>query len=301
MSSEAPLVYISILNWNRFQVTLACLESLKKLDYPNFRVVVVDNGSTDGSVHRIRQLFPELELVENNANYGFARGQNTGIRWALARGARYVWVLNNDTEVDPHALTALVEEACRDERIGAVGSLILDLQLRDRVQHWGGGRASLWYGLSRASVSHSRPPDWITGCSLLLRREALEDQGLLDEGFFMYWEDADLGFRLRRAGWKLAVATGSRLWHSGSGTLGALSSRGFELNTTSSFRFFFRWAPLPICPLLVLLVMRVGKRLLCGDWSAIRATLCGVREGLRAIGPIRGHQIAASQPEGSGS
>src|SRR5690606_10998851 len=122
----APRVCIVMLNWRCVEDTLRCLESLRNLRYPAYRVMVVDNGSGDDSVVRIAEQFPEVDLVETGANLGFSGGCNVGIRRALEQGADYIWLLNSDTRVDPNALTAMVELAETSPRLGAVGSVICD-------------------------------------------------------------------------------------------------------------------------------------------------------------------------------
>ncbi len=147
----APRVCIVTLNWRGIEDTLGCLESLRQLAYPNFQVVVVDNGSGDDSVVRIADRYPEVDLVETGANLGFAGGCNVGIRRALERGADYLWLLNSDTWVDADALTAMVELAERDPALGAVGSVICDQAVPERVLAWGGG------GSICAAAAHSMP------------------------------------------------------------------------------------------------------------------------------------------------
>ena len=118
----APLVYVLVLNRNNWKDTNRCLTSLRLLDYSPRTVLVLDNGSTDSSVLKIQEEFPEFEIIALSENLGFAKGNNVGIRLAMERGADYVWVLNNDTVVNPGALRAMVKKAERDPRIGAVGS-----------------------------------------------------------------------------------------------------------------------------------------------------------------------------------
>jgi GT2 family glycosyltransferase len=119
-----PRVDIIVLNWNGLRDTLHCLQSLKRADYPAFRVLVVDNGSSDASSTSIRQRFPEVTLIENSENLGFTGGNNIGMRQALEEEADYVLLLNNDTEVAPDAVRLLVETAESDPRIGIAGPII---------------------------------------------------------------------------------------------------------------------------------------------------------------------------------
>ena len=102
---ERSLVYVLVLNWNGWQDTVKCVYSLMSLTYKDYKVVVLDDASSNDSVTRIREAHPEVTLIETSANLGIAGGNNVGIRYALDQGAEYIWLLNNDTIVDPHSLS----------------------------------------------------------------------------------------------------------------------------------------------------------------------------------------------------
>ena len=119
-----PTVYIILLNWHGWRDTIACLDSLASLDYTNYHLQVVDNGSTDNSVACIRAAHPEVSIIETGRNLGFSGGCNVGVRRALEEGADYIWLLNNDTTVDPQALSAMVAVAETDPKVGAIGSVL---------------------------------------------------------------------------------------------------------------------------------------------------------------------------------
>lgn len=272
-------VWVISLNWNNWKLTNDCLASLQGLEYDDFKVIVLDNGSTDGSVDCIRERFPEVEIMELGANHGFAKGSNAGIRVALERGAEYVWLLNNDTTVDPKALRALVERAESDPSIGAVGSAIYYMSEPERLQAWGGGYVNFWLGRPRRFFSPvaDEKIQFLMGASLLLRRSALESVGLLDEEFFLYWEDAEYCFRMRRAGWRLAVAGDSKVWHKVSATAG---KKGVPLDPTlsrSAVRFFERNSPTPLISIWVSVFFRIAKRALAGDWARVRGVWTGLK------------------------
>ncbi len=214
-------VAIIVLNWNGWKDTLECLASLQKLDYPSYEVVVVDNGSTDESVARIREAYPDVTLLEMGDNLGFAVGNNYGIRYALERGADFVWVLNNDTVVDPGALDALVAEALSDRRVGLVGSKIYYFDQPDTVWFAGGAismpTARTWHvGIDRIDVGQwdaARDVDYVNGCSMLVSRELMEDVGLLDRRFFLYFEETDWSIRARQKGWRVRYQPKAAIWH----------------------------------------------------------------------------------------
>ena len=216
MATE-PLVYIILLNWNGWQDTVSCFESLQGLNYGNCRIVIVDNASTDNSVYHIREKYSDLEVIENNTNLGFSGGCNVAIRRALEQGADYVWLLNNDTLVHQECLGAMVMCAQQDSDIGAVGSVIHRMDEPNTVEAWGGGWVSVWTGRSGHLTSPQEllELDYINGASLLIPRRTLESVGLLDERFFLYYDDCDYGLRFgRRVGsWPLLkdLVSGTRL------------------------------------------------------------------------------------------
>lgn len=267
-----------ILNWNGWRDTAACVSSLRQLRHQNQHTIVVDNGSTDRSVSHLRAEFPGLSIIETGSNLGFAAGCNVGIRRALEMGADFVWLLNNDTIVDPEALQCLVSKAQRDRRIAAVGSAIYFMEEPHRLQAWGGGRVNFWLGRSRHFLAPVRDDtvDYITGASMLVSRAALESVGLLDEQFFMYWEDADFCFRLRKAKWKLAVAGDSKIWHKESASVGKKSVSLDQYFNASATQFFRRHAAIPFVPHWTGAGLRLAKRALNGDWQRIRAVWAGI-------------------------
>ena len=274
-----PLVYIILLNWNGWRDTLECLHSLGSLSYTNWRILVIDNGSADDSVARLRSAYPGIRLIENGKNLGFAKACNVGIREALREGAEYVWLLNNDTVAEANSLRALVERAGQGERIGAVGSVLYYIDQPESVQAWGGGYINFWLGHSRHFTSRvsEQKIDFITGASLLLSRRALDEVGLLDERFFMYWEDADWAFRLKRAGWTLAVAEKSVIWHKESSAVGRRSPRLDTYFNTSAVRFFRKHAPVPLVSVWSGVGLRLLKRMIFRDWGRVQAVWRGVR------------------------
>lgn len=274
-------VTVVLLNWNEWNDTSLCLSSLQHLDYPNFQVVVIDNGSTDDSAARIRETFPWVQVFENGKNLGFTGGCNAGIKQALAQGSDFIWLLNNDTTVDPGALRAMVDKAQSDPRIGAVGSVIYFMDEPTRLQCWGGGYVNFWLGKSGHYLKQIENDkiEFITGCSLLLSRSAIEEVGMLDERFFIYWEDSDICFRLRKTGWRLAVAEQSRIWHKGYTSIGKGKVSSYRNFNASATRFFKKHAPVPLYSVWVGFGLRLGKRLVAGDWEKLRATWIGMRQG----------------------
>jgi GT2 family glycosyltransferase len=271
-----------VLNWNGWRDTVICLAALARTQYPNLSIIVVDNGSTDESVASLRAAFPEIPLIQTGANLGFAGGVNAGIRPALAQGAEFIWLLNNDAKPHPEALSGLMTKALSDPRFGAVGSVLRYFDSPNTVQAWGGGRINRWIGYS----VHATAPredcwfDYITAASLLLRRGALEDVGLLDERFFLYWEDSDLSFRLRNRGWKLGVAASSTVLHKENASSGGNRRKVDRLSTASGIRFLRKHSPLGWLSVSLFVTFRIGKRLACGRFRQALDIVGGLRDYL---------------------
>jgi GT2 family glycosyltransferase len=260
-----PAVYVVVLNWNGWRDTIRCLDALALGTYPDLHVVVVDNGSTDDSVEELRRAYPKLSLLETGQNLGFAGGSNPGIRHAIKQNADFIWLLNNDTEPEPDALTHMVRRAQSDPHIGSVGSVLLSSN-RTRVLAWGGGRVNRWMGYSRHATGpeNDRWFDYITAASMLVPRKAFEQIGLLDERYFLYWEDIEFGFRLRRNGWRLAVASDSRVIHKENGSTEGNRSILTRYSTVSAMRFLIDYSPLSGVSAMLFLTMRVTRRIFTG-------------------------------------
>jgi GT2 family glycosyltransferase len=230
-----PLVYAITLNWNGKDDTLELLDSLRRLDYPHYRVVVVDNGSEDGSVEAIRRVFPDVIVIENGENLGYADGFNVGLEYAYQQGADYFLILNNDTMIDPSAMMALVKVAEQDGEIGFVSGKVYLYQDPDRLQtvgrhndpmilagnHVGGGE------VDRGQYDRVQDYDFIDDVYLLVRREVYEDVGGYDPNFFLYYEETDWCARVRRAGYRIVFAPGAKIWHKGN-ISGASTTRSPE-------------------------------------------------------------------------
>ena len=223
-----PLVYIIILSWNGKADTVECLRSLELLEYPNHKLLVVDNASSDGTAEAVRKEFPGVELIVNERNLRFAGGNNVGISYAVARGAHYVLLLNNDTVVDKALVRALVDVAESAPEIGMVGPKIYYYQDRNRLWYAGGNidwkKGWMWHTGVReddqGQYDTQRSTDFISGCCMLVKRSVIERVGAFDEAYYIYGEDVDWCVRASRAGFALQFAPDARLWHKLSVTSG---------------------------------------------------------------------------------
>lgn len=229
-----PNVAIIVLTWNQRDLTLDCLASLQRLEYPadRLRLIVVDNGSTDGTATLIQNTFPDVTVLVNDENLGFAEGNNVGIRHALETDVDYIMLLNNDTVVDPAMLTELVSVAESDDTIGMVGPKMLYYDQPDvvwcagnRINWRNGGTIRMDADLRDEDSTRTAPEqvDFVTACALCVRRKVIEEVGLLDSRFFIYYEETDWCCRARSAGWRVVYVPTARLWHKVSAAMGTTS------------------------------------------------------------------------------
>jgi GT2 family glycosyltransferase len=195
---------VSIVNTNSRQLLLACLESLRGEDA---ELVVLDNASEDGSADAVREAFPDVRVIAQEHRAGFGANHNTVVR---ATEGRYVYVLNEDTTSEEWGFARMVEYMDANPRVAALGPRIVYPDGRRQASAWRfptplNSLLSLpslgKVGIVQSHGDAPRPVDWVMGAALLLRRSALEEVGLFDEGFFIYSEEVDLQLRLRRAGW----------------------------------------------------------------------------------------------------
>ena len=213
---------ILILNWNGLPDTLACLWSLEEAGYPRAgdAVVVVDNGSTDGTLEEVAERFPWVERIQNGANLGFAAGNNAGLQWALDRKYRYAMLLNNDTEVPAGALDALVGHMEGHPGCGAVQPLLVLHGDRSCIDSSGVELFSLPGARDRQigrpikeAPKSAEPVFGACAAAALYRVEALKKSGLLDEDFFILLEDVDLSFKIRLAGYDITLVPSAVVYH----------------------------------------------------------------------------------------
>ena len=204
-----------ILSWNRVDCLKDCVKSLLEINYPNYDIIVVDNASTDGSPEEVERNFPFVKLIRNKENLGYAEGNNIGIKYAIEKGDDYVLLLNDDVVVDPNFLRELVEVAEGDPRIGAVGP---------RIHHFKGssglyqfyGKANFYFNADYKrldDVSKPEEVDYVFGTALLVKKEVVRRVGLLDANFFLYVEERDWCYRIRKAGYKIVYVPSAKAYH----------------------------------------------------------------------------------------
>jgi GT2 family glycosyltransferase len=291
--TRVPRVLISLVNWNGGAAIARCLGQLRMQTFPHTRVIVVDNGSTDGSIEAIRQADPSLIVLENFENRGYAGGHNVAIRYGLREGFDYFWLLNYDTTLEPGTLAALIDSAENDHTVGAISPVIYKAEQPEQIQFCG-----TWMDIHKYSFCNARDFSELDahqssnashlllwGTALLLSREAIQAAGLLDERYFAYYEDLDLTDRIHRAGFRNRVSPGARIWHSGVNSICSRPPYYVYYNVRNHYLYWSErltmtdwlrhWRLLTTRTLGFIGELKKGSG---PDW--IDATLCGFKDAL---------------------
>ena len=289
-----PSVSAIVLNYNGREITLQAIASLSRMEYPNFEIVHLDNGSTDGSTEAVAEAFPDVVQVRVEENRGAIHGMNRGMEAALERGCDYLLLLNNDIEVDPAMLTEMMRVAESDPTIGCVGPKIYYFWNRDRLWSAGGlirFRESITRERGMGDVDSGQferdeEVPYINGCAMLIRREVLEQVGLWDPLFHMAAEDADWCMRMKRLGYRCVYAHRAVLWHMVAFTVGGYEARRTFLNGRGTALFVRRYGgPWQWFTFLFFMTLAIPaaflRELPKGNQGAAVAKLRGVLEGLR--------------------
>lgn len=294
--SRIPLrVAAVVANWNGGDENLACVASLLAQGLEPADVVFVDNGSTDGSRQKVERGFPGLTVLRNATNLGFGEASNQGARVALERGADAVYFVNNDVELPVGSLSKLALVLAADRQVGVVGPRVLYKREPERV--WCAGGMLTWRENLSTLLGHREPDgprhretksvDYIPGCALLIRREALEKVGLFDARYFAYMEDVDLCLRAREAGFDVRLIGDVAVYHStSSATGGGYNPRRKYMMGVNSIWFLRRharaaqWLRFFVYDVLSLPILWIVG-LFRGRSKAVLAKGLGILDGLR--------------------
>jgi GT2 family glycosyltransferase len=286
-------VCVVILNWNGRDLTLRCLEDLRKSNYPEVTAVIVDNGSADGSIEAIAKAFPDVVIIRNVANRGWAGGSNQGIAWGLDRGADYLLTLNNDAWGDPAMISHLVAAATElEDRAVTIPKIYLG---SDSKRFWFAvGRVKLAAGMfsnpafnqiDDGRYDSTCDAEYASGCCMLIPRGIVESIGGFDHTFFSYVEDVEWSIRCRRAGFHIALSPRAKLWHDVSVT-GKKRPAMMRYYLTRNHLWTLRRhaSALQFATAMMLLparsMLRLFRLLLAADAKSMSAELRGLWDGL---------------------
>ena len=231
--NQKPKIVVGTLTRNQKERLVRCLDSLSKLDYPNFTLGVVDNHSTDGTVEILRERYPQVSYLRHRENLGFGEGINSQIRLAIEAGADYLFTVENDVEADPRALSLLVEACEKDPKIGAAFPAVYYSEERNRV----------WpvRGTSLKDIREEIARSPLGIC--LIRMEAVKKVGYLDPDYFVFFDDADWLLRLERAGYVACDVPEARAWHGPPNSASEDSAGRTYYQTRNRLYFFRKYSP----------------------------------------------------------
>lgn len=294
MPDRHPRVAAVVINYNGLEVTLQAVRSLRQMTYPAFDLVVVDNGSTDGSQDALARAFPDLLQERVEVNQGSSSGYDHGLRWAVEGGYDYILLLNNDIEVEPDMLDRLVEVAESDPTIGCVGPKCYFHGDRERLWSAGGilrfqeavTRERGHGEVDRGQYDEDAEVDYVNGCAILIRREAALAAGSWDPVFFICVDDADFCTRVKRKGFRCFYAHRAVLYHMVSYSTGGYTpARNFRLGRSTAIyvrRYARPWQWLSFFAFSgAAFVYAWLRELRHGNQASAVAKLKGIREGLR--------------------
>jgi len=299
MDPTSRTVAVIVLNWNGGDDILDCLASVFASNHRAIEVVVVDNGSVDGSADAIRRRFPRTHFVCNSRNLGFAKGSNQGMEWALERGIRYVLLLNGDARLHPAAISELLAAVvAKEDAIVACPKMYLGHRDGGVDRLWFAyGTVKLWAGLFRNpafnqidSPRWSLPKDmeYASGCCMLIPSRILKKVGMLDESFFSYCEDIDFSLRVRKTGFRLHYSPTAQLWHGSRKPTDRTRSAFYRYLATRNNLWVVRKHGSPsdivtcFCILPLRSLFRLARTVAGADWGSLAAELKGIRDGVFA-------------------
>ena len=262
VASESPVqpskVIACILNWNNIEDTLECLESVLQSDYSPLTVWLVDNGSDEDPTELIESRYPSVMVLRLEQNNGYSGGNNIALQRALAEGATFVLLLNNDVVVAPDMVRRLVDALEANPDIGMATPRVFFYDRRREV-YWDGGSVDSSHG-DVAHDSRGLPTrgglilsQWLDGTSLFVRASVARDVGLFDDRYFLYYEDAEWSTRIRRAGWLIAVVPEASCWHKVSRSTGGLKTPRVSYYFTRNRYLYLASNKLPLGRLLLLI------------------------------------------------
>jgi GT2 family glycosyltransferase len=280
-----PKVVVLIVVWNGVDDTLECLESLRGDLYKNKEIIIVDNGSTDDSCEIIKSAGFDVKIIRSELNLGFTGGNNLGLQEAKKCGARYVFLLNNDTTLEPEALSKLLEAAELQSAAGILSPVIHYYDTPAEIWFAGAtlrtniGEALHDLSLQPGRLSKPYHSPWVSGCAMLVRMVAVDQVGSFDERFYLNWEDVDWCVRMRNEGWEIGVVPSARIYHKVGRSQWNLHGRSCYYSVRNSLLFSAKHAGLGYLSSAFLVMWRHFREVLRRSGAGRREILDGALDG----------------------
>lgn len=292
---SAPLVAVVLINWNNYQDTLECIDSIQKSTYKNIYIIVVDNNSQNNSVQILNEKAKDIKLILSDENTGFTGGNNIGIRYAIKVNADFILVLNNDTLIEKSAIEGLILASIEHNDVDIFTPKILFHPDRNLI--WSAGTTydknkliGLNYGYKindSPEFNTIRDLDYGVGCALMVRSSVIKKIGALTEDYFATWEDVDFGLRAREAGFIIRYIPSSIIWHKESSSSGGMDSPQYVYyQTRSALVFQRRWARSLFTQIyghsyyFAYCLKRSYKFMIYGNFRGILAIMMGVNDSI---------------------
>jgi hypothetical protein len=304
--TRQPAVFVIVLNWNRPDDTLECVESIRNSTYGEVKIVIVDNGSSDDSVKRFRSAAPDCTLLETHENSGFTGANNLAMRYVLTQAAGYLLLLNNDTVIASDAIERMVACAEADERVGIVTSKIRFYD-PERLIWFGGARydprfvtgSLVGYRCEdHGQFDMRRDIPFATGCVMLIRRSVVERVGELWSSLFLVMEDLDYSLRVRRNGYRIVYEPAAVVWHKEAASSGGHDAPQYVYYQTRNFLMLRqRWATGAVAFVLAYayafayFAKRSLRFMLERKWRSLAAIALGISDALRGISGRQEHPL----------
>lgn len=245
---KEPFVYIIILNWNGYKDTIECIESIKKITYKNYDILIIDNGSTDNSVTELSKKYPNVTIIENQENLGYAGGNNIGFKYALKKKAEYTFIINPDSIISETCINELIVKMNDDSSIGMASPKIYFYD-KPKIIWYAGSKIDWKRGLTphvgyneidNGQFDKYTYTDRVSGCAVMIKTDLLKRIGFFDERYFLYFEETDLSVRFKKLGYNVAFIPNAKCWHKISKSTGGYYGSIYQYYMTRNNLLFMK-------------------------------------------------------------
>ena len=287
-----PLISIVLVNWNAKEDLIECLKSVFLSEYRNFRVILVDNASADGSVEAVEKRFPNVTTLTNHRNLGYTKGNNIGLRKAIEFAAPYTFFLNTDTVIDKKLLGELVCAMEKESCVGISGPKIYFYDNPDTIQYAGGRLKPIAARIQAIGIGEKdqgqydvpKEVDFISGCAMFFRTNLVDEIGFFDEDYYHGFEDVDFNVRCRKKGYTIKYIPVGRVWHKLAASSGGYDSPPYVYYQIRNRLLFVKkngsaltklLSPFPFMLHLTRRVLGLARK---GNIESLHAVYLGIRD-----------------------